>query len=121
MTLSRNVRIASCTFVLCVLALLAPAYAQSPERSFLYCVASASEPGGKAYFTGVYPGTWEQSADDEDSYFGHVSAKLDDGVERSTTYCYVLDTFDEAGLDRDEGKSIVSKQGWEPVDVTWRP
>lgn len=119
MTLSRNVRIAGCTLVLCIVAVIAPAYAQ--ERSFLYCVTSASEPGGKAYFTGVYPGTWEQSADDEQSYFGHISAKLDDSVERSTTYCHVLDSFDEANLDRDEGKSVVGKQGWDPVDVVWRP
>ena len=121
MTLSRNVRIASCTLALCVLGVLAPAYAQSPERSFLYCVASASEPGGKAWFTHVYPGTWEQSPDDEERYFAHVAAKLDDSVERSTTYCYALDSFDEAGLDREDGKASVQGQGWEPVDVTWRP
>ena len=119
--LSRNVRIAVSTLVLCIVAVLAPAYAQAPDRSYLYCVASASEPGGKAYFTEVYPGTWDQSADDEKSFFDHTSAKLDNGVERSTTYCYALDTFDEAGLDRDEGKAVVRKGGWEPVDVTWRP
>lgn len=121
MTLSRNIRMASVTLALAVLAVLAPAYANAPDRQFLYCVASASQPGGKAYFTGVYPGTWEQSVDDEASYFGHVSAKLDETVERSTTYCYALDTFDEAGLDRDEGKAMVSNQGWQPVDVSWRP
>ena len=121
MTLSRNVRIASCTLVLCVIAVLAPAYAQSPGRSYLYCVASAAEPGGKAYLSGVYPGAWEQAAADEERYFAHVSAKLDDAVERSTTYCYAQDTFDEAGLEREETQSFLKEDGWEPVDVTWRP
>ena len=121
MTLSRNVRIASCTLILCVLALLAPAYAQLPERSYLYCVASAAEPGGKAYLSDVYPGRWEQSAADEDRYFNHVSAKLDQGVKRSTTYCYAQETYDEAGFERTETQSVLEEDGWEPVDVTWRP
>lgn len=91
------------------------------ERQYLYCVSSPSAPGGKAYFTRVYPGTWEQSMDDEDAYFEHVSKRMDAEVERSTTYCYALETFDEAGLEREEGLAQIRKSGWEPVDVNWRP
>ena len=91
------------------------------ERQYLYCVASAATPGGKAYFTKVYPGTWDESFENEDAYFAHISKRMDTKVERSTTYCYALDSFDEAGLERDEGVEQIRKKGWEPVDVTWRP
>ena len=100
---------------------LAPQLSASAERQFLYCVSSAAAPGGKAYFSHVYPGTWDQSADDEEGFYRHVSQRVDEGVERGTTYCYALDTFDEAGLDRAEGIEVVRKGGWDPVDITWRP
>ncbi|EDL47761.1 hypothetical protein [Erythrobacter sp. SD-21] len=100
---------------------LAPAASATEDRPYIYCVASASSPGGKAYFSGVHPGTWDQYPDDEDAFFRHVSQRVDEAVERSTTYCYALDTFDEAGLDRQEGVETLRKGGWEPVDLTWRP
>ena len=99
----------------------APAAAQDDDRQFLYCVASAADPGGKAYFTKVYPGTWDQSPEDEEAYFNHIASKVDEDVERSTTYCYTLDTFDEAGLDREEGVDVIRESGWEPVEIAWRP
>ena len=108
---------------LCLAASLAAMAAPgaAADRQYVYCVASASEPGGKAYFSSIYPGSWEQSVSDEEAYFEHVSARVDGQVERSTTYCYVLDTFDGATLDKDSGKTMVRNQGWEPVDTTWRP
>lgn len=106
---------------LAVAAALAPVQAAAQERQFVYCVSSAPTPGGKAYFTAVFPGTWDDAVASEDAYFDHVSRRLDEGVDRSTTYCYVLDSFDEAGLDRQEGVSIARNQGWKPVDITWRP
>lgn len=107
--------------VLALTASAAPISIQASERQYLYCVASAAYPGGKAYFTKVYPGTWEQSPDDEEAYYEHISSKVDEEVERSTTYCYTLDSFDEAGLDREEGVDVVRASGWEPVDIAWRP
>ena len=106
---------------LVALAATASVHAGAVEKQYVYCVASASEPGGNAYFSSIFRGTWEQSVMDEEAYFNHVSARVDDGVGRSTTYCYVLDTFDEATLDKDSGMSMVRKQGWEPVEMSWRP
>ena len=98
-----------------------PAAGQTGERQFLYCVASADIPGGNAYFTKVYPGSFAESPDDEEAFFKHISSKVDADVMRNATYCYTLDTFEEAGLDREEGVEVIRSRGWSPVDIAWRP
>lgn len=106
---------------LAAIAVPASSPAIASDRQYVYCVSSASQPGGNAYFSSIYPGTWEQSVSDEEAYYKHVAARVDEQVERSTTYCYVLDTFDSATLDKDSGMNIIRNQGWEPVETVWRP
>lgn len=117
-----NIRTQALGFCAAALAFgAAPAAGDPGERQFLYCVASAETPGGNAYFTKVYPGSDAQSAANEDAFYKHIATKVDGEVLRNTTYCYTLDTFDEAGLDREEGVEVIRAQGWSPVEIAWRP